>query len=65
MLYLLFNWIFGLIESIPSVLFILLTGGESDRDVDCLLEVKILNLSSLCFRFVAVTYEVDFSAVAR
>lgn len=27
-----FNWISGLIESVPSVLFILMTGGVSDRD---------------------------------
>ena len=66
MLYLFFNWISGLIESISLILFILVTGGESDRDSDCLLAVTILNFeSSLCLHFVAVVHEEVLPAVAQ
>ena len=38
---------FGFMESIPSFLFILVTGSESDSEVDLLLVVTIQVFSSL------------------
>ena len=58
-------WIAGFKVSIPSILFIFVTGGESESDVVHLRLATTSNLSSLYLLFVADVHLVGFSAVVQ